>query len=334
MSEVDANIDLIKKIETVLSIYISNDSVSQISNSIVKILNDYDISYRSTSVIPYDTFNDQILKYYKGCMTVDGKSQKTVKVALSIIKRLFDNTDNKNCKEITAYDIRFFLASVKSTGVTNVTLETYRSLISTFFRWMVKEDIIQKSPVDKIPRIKTAQEIKYPFDDIEIDKMRNNCKTLKTRAIMETLLSSGVRVSELCNLMISDINKGDLSLHVRNGKGGKDRITYVTPLCMSYITKYLDERKSPTPYLFCNRSFGQISPRSIQKLLRNLSKLSGVKNIHPHRFRRTFATTLAQNGMDIQYIRKLLGHSNINTTLRYVYSSEQNVQVSYKTHMH
>ena len=330
---VDYHSKIVKEIEVILSNYLDINNLYIVSDNITKILYDYDISKKNTEIIPYDDFNEKILKLYKGCLTIDGKSNLTISQYMSTMNHLFSFLGNKRCTDISTYDVRYYLACEKSRGLSNSSLENQRAYISAFFQWLTNEDYIQKNPIAKISTIKCANVIRYPFTDIDIDALRVSCANTKQRALIETLLSSGIRVSELSNLLISDVNFNDLSIHVRNGKGGKDRITYITPLCATYIQKYLSEKSEESPYLFCNKNHEQLCSGGVRFILKELSKRSLVSNVHPHRFRRTFASNLAKNGMDIQNVKKLLGHSNINTTLMYVYSDKECSRNSYNTYM-
>lgn len=334
MPEANPSTQLINKIELVLSKYLEADALLQTTNYIVRLFYDYEIKEKTTEIVPYNDYNSKTIEYYSGCMVIDGKSPKTIKYYLYNLKRFFDCLGNKNCKEVTAYDIRYFLASEKTRGLSSSTIENERATLSAFFQWLTNEDIIPKNPVAKISTIKCTQKVRSAFSDIEIDAMRSACKKNKERALIEFLLSSGARVSEASNIMISDINEGKMSVHIRNGKGGKDRITYITPLCLNYIKKYLAERTDDSPYLFINLYGERLMASGIRKVLSTVAKRANVQNVHPHRFRRTFATGLSRNGMNVQYIKNLLGHANINTTMRYICNDENDLISSYKTYMH
>ena len=144
------------------------------------------------------------------------------------------------------------------------------------------------------------------------------------------LLSTGVRVSELTSMKIEDINFSNLSVHVVHGKGNKERITYTTPVAAKYLLTYLNDRKEKDrDCLFCNMYHEQLRPGGVNRILKTIEKRAGVENVHPHRFRRTFATNLAKRGMEIQEIQRLLGHANLNTTMIYVAVDDAKVKASY-----
>lgn len=320
--------ELIKRIEMSLSSVVDFQINNTITNKIVTILNDYEIMQRTTEIVVVDNPNEKIIKRFSACLMVDGKSEKTIKQYIREIRKLVDFA-NLPFTEIGTYEIRYYLACAKDRGITNRTLENMRSYIATFFSWLVEEEIINKNPCTTIKPIKYVEEIRKPFSEVEIDLLRSCCKSLKERAIMEVLLASGVRVAELASMSINDIDFQSLSVHVRNGKGGKERITYLTPLAATHLQKYIMSRKQYSSALFCSKK-GELTDKGIQYIMRELGKRSGIKDVHPHRFRRTFATGLTNRGMDIQEVQKLLGHTNIQTTLTYVYSNPQKINDSYR----
>lgn len=326
----DCRMQLIEDIELILSQHVGDTDISPISNAIIKILGDYNITKQETGIVAYDDHNERILKRYAGCLVIDGKSKTTISQYIRELKRMTDFLGNKHYEEIGTYDIRYYLACKKENGVSNVSLENARSYMSAFFQWLTNEDIIAKNPMLRINPIKCEKEIKKPFSDVEIDSLRCACKNKKQRAIIETLLTSGVRVAELSNLNKKDVNFDDLSVFVRNGKGAKDRITYITQVSAKYIKDYLDSRSDDCEALIINQSKERIDSGGIRFILREIGKTSGISNVHPHRFRRTFATNLAKRGMEVQEIQKLLGHSNIATTMTYVYTDDTKVNASYR----
>lgn len=310
----------------------SSEQIDFISRKFVSALADYEVVRRSTEVIPYDNENERILKRYFACLMIDGKSQKTIVAYRRSIADML-SVVQKNLKEIGTYDIRYYLAVKKENGVSNRTLENYRANMSAFFQWMASEEIIHKNPCERIKPIKYVDEVKEAFSPTEIDRLRFACKTVKQRAIIEVLLSSGLRVEELVSLELRDVNLETLAVHVRNGKGGKDRITYINDVATMHLKKYLGSRSEDGPFVFYSRNHQQYDTGGIRKLVRTLGEQAVVENVHPHRFRRTFATGLANRGMSIQEIQRLLGHSNVNTTLEYVCVDDSKVKSSYRQYI-
>jgi len=292
-------------------------------------LNDYELTKRTTDVIVYDDANERIIKHFLACLVIDGKSSGTAAQYKRTIVRMLDVVQ-KNLTDFTTNDVRYYLAVEKENGVSNRTLENYRANLSAFFTWMTAEEIIKTNPCARIKPIKYADEVRKPFSDTDIDALRFACSTVKQRAILELLLASGVRVNEMSTMLVSDIDFRALTVLVRNGKGNKQRTTYINDVASHYLQKYLAERTDDGPYLFYNKNHEPIASGGVRFILREVGERAGVEDVHPHRFRRTFATRLAKRGMIVQEIQKLLGHSNINTTLVYVYADDEHIKASYK----
>ena len=318
--------ELIEKLATTFNA----ENLQIITDATTLVFANYDIKERCTDLIVRDNKNERLLRQYAACMLVDGKSHRTIEMYVNVLKRFIEFLGIP-CEQVTAYDIRYFLASMKQSGVSDRTLENYRSYISAFYQWLTNEEYILKNPCAKIAPIKYKGVIKLPFTDTEIDALRYACKKPKQRAIIEILLSSGLRVNELVNLNITDLDFNTRAIHVREGKGNKERITYMSEVCVYHIKQYLETRKDNRIELFVNvKTKKRILPGGIRDIVRTIGKNAGVENVHPHRFRRTFATNLAKRGMDIHLIAKLMGHSNLQTTLVYVYDDANKILQEYR----
>lgn len=324
----DIRMQFIRQVEEA-AVVLSPEQQEYMIHSITKILAQYEVTERCTDLVTVDPTNERIRKRYCACLMIDGKSEKTIYQYRRTLIRLEDALE-KPYTDMGVYDIRFFLACEKDRGISNVSLENLRANLSAFFQWMSIEEIIPKNPLAAVKPIKCKKEIKKAFADTEIDALRSSCKTLKERALIEFLLSSGVRVEECALMNVTDIDFAGLSVHVRHGKGNKERVTYITSVCAMHLKRYLMSRSESGEALFYNRRHQRMEPGGVRFILKQLEDRAGVENVHPHRFRRTFATGLAARGMDIQEIQKLLGHSSIETTLKYVCVDEEKVRASYK----
>ena len=328
----DYRMNFIRDLETELSSVYNATQVAMISNITTKLLSGYEITERCTDLVPLDDINDKLIKRYKACLLVDGKSPKTAYAYERTCIRLSEKLQ-KPFPEMNTYDIRFFLALEKERGISNVSLENLRANISAFFQWLTLEEIIEKNPVMRITPIKCTKEIKKAFSEVEIDALRSACRSKKERALIEFLLSSGVHVSELTNMEVQDINLNDLSVHVKHGKGNKERITYITSVSAKHLIEYYKDRSEEGTAVFYNNQHIPIEAGGIRYILNSLARRANINNVHPHRFRRTFATGLAKRGMDVQNIQKLMGHSDINTTMRYISIDDTNIKSSYKKYI-
>ena len=324
----DKRARLIQFIEESVYKFTEAETAPFIVNDIIKILNDFEISDKCTDIVVYDDQNDRIIKRYVACCRVDGKSVNTIEQYTLQIRKLIRFL-NKPLKEVGPYDIRFYLACEKDKGLQDRTIENERACLSAFFQWMEIEEFIPVNPCRKIKPIKYADVIRKPFTATELDVLRNSCESAKERAILETLVSTGIRVSELQYMNIEDIDFQKMTVHVKNGKGAKERYTYMNEVCVFYLKRYLNSRQDDNPALFLSRK-GRLTNAGIRYILNEISGRSGIFNVHPHRFRRTFATSMINRGMDIQEVKELLGHSNIETTMEYIYIEDGKVHESYR----
>lgn len=308
------------------------ETASTILDAMCYELRDYEITRKSTEIVPYEGDNVKVIKSYIACIIVEGKAKSTAKQYHYHIKKMFDFLGNKRYDEITSRDIMTWLASLKIKGNNNRTVSNNRNCVSAFFKWLYRESLIEKNPLDSIQTIKVPEEELKAFSSEEVDTIRSACKKPVERAMVEMLLSSGLRVSELCNLKLEDIDFNGLTIYVKCGKGGKDRTTYFTPVARKYLRKYLKDNRHESEYVFTNHFGNQYTPGGIRRKTSDLAERCQI-HIHPHRFRRTLATDLAEKGMPIQEIQKLLGHTSIETTRKYIEVRKRKIEASYRQYV-
>ncbi len=196
---------------------------------------------------------------------------------------------------------------------------------------MEDEDFIGKSPVRRIRKIKTDTLVKEVISDENLERLKDNCSHIRDLALVELLASTGVRVGELVNLNIEDINFQERQCLVF-GKGNKEREVYFNARTKIYLQKYLESRDDDNPALFTSlyKPNNRLTISGVEIRLRLLGKQVGLNNIHPHKFRRTLATTAIDKGMPIEQVQKLLGHTKIDTTLHYAMVSQANVKMAHR----
>lgn len=319
---------LVSDVTEALMDRLAQDEVEVVSEEMVIALNDYEVTKVSGAIVPYSGMNEMIVKRYKACLMIAGRSPKTIHAYERTAKKLFEALQ-KNYTDMTVSDLRYYLAYEKSRGVSNRTLENTRVQISALFTWLLDEELINKNPCRSIAPIRFPKEVRLPFSVIEIDAMRSACKSKKERAIIEVLLATGVRVSELCSITLTDVSFDSGSITVREGKGSKQRTVYLNELATKHLVAYLTSRNVTGNYLFYNKQKEPLNAGGVRHILKRIEERAGISNVHPHRFRRTFATNLANRGMEVQEIARLLGHSNLNTTMEYVYTSDEKIRASY-----
>ena len=278
-----------------------------------------------------EIMNSEYLNYFISAKKVEGCSSKTMKYYNEIIRKFLDSTEKK-IKDITTDDIRKYLSDYREKSkCSGATIDNFRRVFSSFFAWLEDEDYIVKSPVRRIHRIKTTDAVKETFTDENIEKMRDYCTNLRDLSIIEMFISTGMRVGELVNLDISDVNFEDRSCIVL-GKGNKQREVYFDARTKLHLKNYLKGRKDNNKALFVSnkKPHQRLTGQTVEYLIRTLGKKLEIKKAHPHKFRRTMATMAIDKGMPIEQVQKLLGHKKIDTTMHYAMVNQTNVKFSHR----
>ena len=275
--------------------------------------------------------NFQYLKMFLEAKNIEGCSIRTLKYYQITIEKLL-NYMNFPIREITTDQIRSFLSNYQQrNNCSRVTLDSVRRNISSFFTWLEEEDYIIKSPMRRIHKIKTKQQVKETISDESIEIIRDSCKCVRDLAIIDLLYSTGIRVGELVNLNLDNVNFESRECLVY-GKGDKERIVYFDAKTKLHLLKYIKSRKDDNPALFvtldCPHERLKISGVEIR--IRQIGRNLKLPRLHPHKFRRTMATRAIDKGMPIEQIQKILGHSQIDTTMQYAIVNQNNVKCSHQ----
>jgi len=271
---------------------------------------------------------EEFLSLFINTKRIEGRSEKTLDRYAYILKR-YKETDPTPIHKITVYNIRQYLAKEKTRGIADSTLQGYRDVFSAFFGWIHRERLIPLNPCANLNPIKCKKEIRLPYTSVEIERLKEVCSSVRDKAIICFLLSTGCRISEVCGLNRADVDFNNLECTVL-GKGNKERTVYLDSVAAMQLQKYLDSREDDGEALFIGKGTSRMQPGGIRKCLRVIGDRAGVPNVHPHRFRRTLATNLIKHGMPIQEVANILGHEKLDTTMMYVYLDKQSVKNSYK----
>ena len=278
--------------------------------------------------------NEKFINSFLSAKEIEGCSQRTIFYYKENIQHLISKLE-KPIKGVTTEDIRNYLSNYKEiNNCGSVTIDNIRRVFSSFFAWLEDEDYIIKSPVRRIHKVKTASIIKETFTDENIEKMRDECKNIRNLAIIELLISTGMRVGELVNLNIEDLNFEDRSCVVQ-GKGNKQREVYFDARTKIHLMQYLTIRKDDNKALFVskNKPHQRLSISGIELIVRRIGAKTDVNRVHPHKFRRTLATMAIDKGMPIEQVQKLLGHVKIETTMHYAMVNQNNVKNSHRKYI-
>ena len=265
---------------------------------------------------------------------IEGCSEKTLNYYRKTIEAMTVSI-GKPPQQITTEDIRLYLTKYQVQRKTSkVTIDNIRRILASFYSWLEDEDYIVKSPVRRIHKVKTAKIIKDTYTDEALELMRDNCGSLRDLAIIDLLSSSGMRVGEMVALNREDINFNERECVVF-GKGSKQRLVYFDARTKIHLQNYLDSRADDNPALFVTlRSpFERLQIGGVELRLRELGKKLSLPKVHPHKFRRTLATSAIDKGMPIEQVQQLLGHQKIDTTMHYAMVKQQNVKLAHRKYI-
>ena len=278
--------------------------------------------------------NEDYLKLFLAAKKIEGCSERTIKYYQSTIEHMLANIST-TVRKITTDEVRSYLVAYQQiNNCSKVTVDNVRRNISSFFSWLEEEDYILKSPMRRIHKIKTKTVVKEVISDETIELMRDHCTELRDIAMIDMLYSTGIRVGELVNLNISDINFQQRECVVY-GKGDKERKVYFDAKTKIHLQRYLESRFDNNPALFVtlNSPYARLKISGVEIRLRNLGKQLKLSRIHPHKFRRTMATRAIDKGMPIEQVQKILGHSQIDTTMQYAIVNQTNVKTSHQKYI-
>lgn len=316
-------------------------------------LNEYSLEKEERELIVYEGDpNDVLIKRFLVVKRVNGLTSRTLRYYEETL-RFINGRIRKPFQNVTPDDVRIYLAFREINDNTKATTrDNERRVLSSFFDWANDEGIVKFNPVKKVPKIKGEKKQKHAFSDTEIELIRNSCKTAREKAIVETLLSTGCRASELVGMKIKELNANKIVVH---GKGRKDRTCYLNAKAMIAIDVYLKERKDDNPYIFCGGFFGvgqnhsrakdwykypelvsdkPMCTGTVESTVRSIGRRAGVENCHPHRFRRTCATLALRRGMPIEQVSKMLGHEQLDTTKIYLDLNERDLELAHEKYVY
>lgn len=278
--------------------------------------------------------NDEYLEMFINAKKIEGCSERTLKYYRSSVQHMFSRIETP-VRKITTEQLREYLTGYqKINNCGKSTVDNIRRNISSFFSWLEEEDHILKSPMRRIHKIKTKTKVKETISDEDIERLRDHCEVTRDIAIIDLLYSTGIRVGELVNLDIKDINFEERECIVY-GKGEKERRVYFDAKAKLHLQNYISSRKDNNPALFVtlDAPYERLKISGVEIRLRELGRKLNLTRIHPHKFRRTMATRAIDKGMPIEQVQKLLGHSQIDTTMHYAIVNQTNVKTSHRKYI-
>lgn len=326
--------DILNDIVSVIKDVLNDEQLKLVNSSIKDVLAKYEINKKASNEERREKENTELLETFLSAKKIEGCSDKTIHYYQSSIVKLLKGL-SKSIKEICTNDIRRYLAEIQErNGLSKVTIDNLRRIFSSFFSWLEDEDYIAKSPVRRIHKVRTDTLVKEVLSDENIETLRDSCKESRDLAMIDLLLSTGVRVGELVK-----INRADIDFQERQckvfGKGNKEREVYFNARTKIHLQRYLESRTDDNPALFVTLSkpHTRLTISGVEVRLRKMGKVVHIEKVHPHKFRRTLATMAIDRGMPIEQVQKLLGHVRIDTTLHYAMVNQQNVKIAHRKYI-
>lgn len=283
---------------------------------------------------PPATGVSDVVADFVGAKRIEGCSEKTLIYYRKTIETVLEAVA-KPPQRITTEDLRQYLTRYQiERNSSKVTIDNIRRILASFFSWLEDEDLIVKSPVRRIHKIKTAKVIKDTYTDEALELMRDNCSSVRDLAIIDLLASSGMRVGEMIALNREDINFNERECVVF-GKGSKERLVYFDARTKIHLQNYLEQRTDSNPALFVSLKapYERLMIGGVETRLRELGARLNLVKVHPHKFRRTMATSAIDKGMPIEQVQQLLGHQKIDTTMHYAMVKQQNVKLAHRKYI-
>lgn len=278
--------------------------------------------------------NQEYLRLFLAAKTIEGCSKRTIQYYRITIEKML-TVMNQPIRKISTDDMRSYLSQYQEwNGCSKVTVDNVRRNISSFFSWLEEENYILKSPMRRIHKIKTNQQVKEIITDEDIERLRDSCSCKRDLAMIDLLYSTGIRVGELVNLNISDVDFEARECIVF-GKGGKERKVYFDAKTKLHLKSYIESREDKNEALFVTLDgpHERLKISGVEIRMRSLGRSINLTKIHPHKFRRTMATRAIDKGMPIEQVQKILGHSQIDTTMQYAMVNQSNVKASHKRYI-
>jgi site-specific recombinase XerD len=318
---------LMNDLNTVISTIFPEADMNVLPVRLEEVLCNYNIERKSDLQLEKDL--PEKIELYLASKAIEGLSKKTIK-GYQIELNLFNRYCQKATALVTTADIRGYLASFKKAKIGTVGQKL--SVLKSFFGWLVKEEVLLRDPTAKVNPPKKPKRLPKGLSIEELEIVRESCKTLRQRALLEVMYSTGCRLSEIAGMNRKDINIQGMNLKVI-GKGDKERVVYLSFKALFHLRKYLKIRTDDCEALFVTerQPYRRMGNRAIEREIDKVEKVANIsKKLHPHILRHTYACLSMDAGIELADLQHLLGHSNPSTTLTYASVSEERKQQAFK----
>ena len=323
-----------------LQILLGREKGEEVSALLIRALDPYDLVPAERQVVLYDNTDKSLVGRFFVAKAALGLSEKSLKKYRGTIS-VFLSKIRKHIRDITTEDVRLYLMKIKINGRSSAYQNNIRLDLSSFFSFLHEEGLIDNNPLSRIKKIRQETLIKQPFSENDVELLRQYASDKREKAIIDFLISTGCRVSEMVSVNRNDIDWNNSQIMIK-GKGAKFRIVYLNARAAVSIKSYIDSRNDSADALFVSQnkySKGgvklpvRLTDDRIRDLLHSIGDKAGVENVHPHRFRRTAATLALRRGMPIEQVAKILGHAKLDTTTIYANSTQDDLAIAHRKYL-
>ena len=247
------------------------------------------------------------------------------------------NDHKINYLKVNYNNISDFIIYLKKSGYKSTSINRMLSTLRSFYKYLEKNKKIINNPFSMVSSLKTEKRLPnyFKYDEFNkmIDTLDDSSLDIRNRLILEMLLATGLRVSELANIKINDIDYLNQEIKVM-GKGSKERIVFFNNHSLIAINKYLENRGFNNDYLVLNNKGKEITVRGIELIIKNVIDKACLKvHVSPHTFRHTFATHMLSNGCPLKSVQELLGHASLSSTEIYTHITDDYIKSEYLKNM-
>ena len=307
---------------------ISEEQMDKLKLSLYKRITPLEVKPAEANLVVYDQPNSKLITMFIMAKKMINLSPNSIHFYETVLLKADKDFHQKPFLQLTTLELQCYLAAIAE-KTSPVNSNNTRRILSSFFGWLQDTEYITKNPMKTVQPMKQPKRTRHPFTVTELETLRNAATDIRTRSIIEMLLSTGCRISELVGIKVNDIDwiRGEARVI---GKGNKERIVFINETASLYTKQYLSTRtdNNPALYVSMDKPHATLQKGAIEMIVRELGRSCGIKKVFPHRFRHTAATFAMRRGMSVEIVKKMLGHESIDTTMIYAQTDWDSVRAA------